>query len=247
MLPFFNEAPSSGAGSIFQIYCDGEVDTVETSENKDKLLLKYGASIVPSYTNPTVVETFTVNTLLVDTSGVYTGFVDEVFVPLSNPLIGTITSVATSGGVSVEDTPYASYRYIPKYNLVSLGTKYTTDLGTVTVTYTTKQVPLVLANVARETPTGNFTEIKKSGHSNNDAQRRSYYDEMTYMVIVSSLETVDNELQSIINSLVREILPVSCHYYLRFSSYEDLFTHWGQTNISLQDVEDLNLTFADLL
>lgn len=247
-LPYYNQAPDSTNGTTFKVYCDGEVDVATNSETQDELLIKYDSVLSPNYLTVEVSETFTNSSIYVDTTGEYTGFVGELFVALSNPLLGTdIIDANSSGGLSIYDGIYSSLRYISQFNLVSLGCKDLDNLGDVTITYNTIRTPLVLALVARSTSTGPFVEVLKSGLSNVDATRETFYSELGYLVIGNSSGKVDNELQLIISQMVREILPISCYYFLRFNSYSNFFTNWGQTNITLQEVEDLELTFGDLL
>lgn len=248
VLPYLVETPPSLLGSMFRIYVDGEVETSTTSADQDKLLVKFSSDLSTINEVASITESFLLDGLSIDSEGTYTGTIGEIFVTLSNSVENENSiSVSNTGEVKISDSGKTSARYISKYNLVSLGSLYREELGTVSVTYDTRYVPLVLGDAERTTNNSNILRIGLSGHPNTNSRRGSFYSEFKFITTTFSNDVLDSELKQIINKLIRDILPVNCSYYLRFASAGNLFYAWGQEDITLQEVEDLGATFGDLL
>lgn len=247
ILPYTIITPSALLGSMFRIYVDGEVETSTTSADQDKLLIKFSNDLSITNEVASITETFLTDSLSTDDEGFYTGTSGETFVTLSNPVEDEDSiTVSNDGEVRLSDSGKTSIRYVSKYNLVSLGTLYRNELGTVNVTYNTRYIPLVLGKAERTTNNSNILRIGLSGHPNTDSRRGSFYSEFKFITTTYSEGVLDSELKQIINKLVRDILPVNCSYYLRFAAAGSLFYAWGQEDITLQEVEDLGVTFGDL-
>lgn len=249
MVPYYNNQPDPSAGVVFKIYSDGENESSSISPDQDKLKIKFTNSMSFYTQEEQIIEVFDSGNIAIDSIGQYTGFVNERYVVLGNNLVGgDIVDISSDGTVKLSSNGYKSARYIPKYNIVALGSFYDSALGNISITYNTRRVPLIYARTARAGTTGNFTEILDSSHIDTGHGRiPSYYDIFTYVILISSLGIIDNELLQILNNITRNVLPINCSYYLKVNNANGLFTFWSQVDISLQDVETAGLSFQDLL
>lgn len=246
---------------IIDIYADGDIldGALELKSNEDPYFYKIEEEVE---------ETVDLNSILIDTDGSLTGFEGETYIFLQRPLVdGTLVEVTSSGIVNVDST--ARLLEDKNLNIVRLGfivpiteidpTGYIqTHITQLKIKYKTYNIPFKLGRITVEN--AGITNILKNqldvyndevnGLSLGDDKNLSYLDNNygSVVIIFRCLQQVDTELKNILNEIIKNLLPVHLAYKLVFE-VAGVWDYWGQTDISIQDV-DTNypeITFADLM
>ena len=230
IINYVNEKPDT-SGTVY-VYIDGEKETDGT--DIDSLKVKYTNDPEFYREELEVTDSFGTDDIQNDGSGVYTGFIDSKFVILTQPNIDGTISVDSTGSIVVDDSAELKD---DDYNIVSLGTRYSSQITNIDITYQSYNIPpFVLAKLGVDTTSEEVSKIYLSGQADTDAAYLSYK-ENNYGVVVLVIRLynqIDNELQGIINGLLREILPIHLKYYLVWSTM-DIWNYWGETSWTIAE------------
>jgi hypothetical protein len=231
LINYSNEIPASTLLTGY-VYVDGELNT--SGDDTGALKIKYTEDTeFFKYENYTV-DSFTNNDIYNDDEGYYTGFVDEKFIILRNPIIDGTVYINNTGSISISESSYLTNN---DYNLVSLGTKYKDEITNIDATYRTQNTPLVLGKIEQDTTSArNIVKIYLSGHSDTDASYLDYKENNygSVAVVIRASQIIDNKLKNIINNLVRDVLPIHIQYYLIFSTI-DIWNNWGEIDFTFEE------------
>jgi hypothetical protein len=231
LLNFYNDVPD--VGNILNMYVDNDVyaDTTDIGSLKVKYSLD-----AEFYKNEYVyTDNFNVADICDDTGGNYTGFINGKYIILRKPLIdNSLLSLSNNGNIDI-----GTSGYLADYNIVSLGTKYITQVGDIVATYKTYNKPKSLAILERDTTAGiGITAIRKAGLEVFDQNYLGYFDNNygRVIIIIRVIKQIDNELKGIIDKLIRDVLPIHLSYFIVYS-LADVWDYWGQENIMFSDFD----------
>lgn len=240
IINYTNESPST-AGSLIYVYVDGE-------QNDDtSLKVKYSSDYRIYKTEYLFSDLFQTNEILNDDDGSITGTVNGKYVLLKRPIIGDIQDIITDGSIGVEQ----SVKKTEFNNIYSLGTVYKDQINQIIFQYYTYKIPNILAQLEIDSNTHQIKRIIKTGLECFEQYYNGYLDNNygSIFLNIKVKQLIDDELKGIINSLIRNVIPVHIRYFLRFYGPSSWIT-WGQTDISFsqfaENGEFHNLKFENL-